>query len=228
MKIYRRDPFRQGFRKWLGKVTETSIKSSILLCLPVPATVLACSVWYFGLYKHGIRFHDELEDNVILSWISIFGILYSILAAVIIGAVFDEYKKIRMAIKCHDVATFMSLRDEDVSPIIHTIMTILALSVLATFMGLRYPDATSGIGVIGATTYIFALLFWVIREVDDPFSGIWFIKHVPDGWLEHNPREWRDQFYLKTVTKTEEGERETTVTTTIESTEVPAATEKAA
>ena len=182
MKIYRRDPFRQGFIKWLGKVTETSIKSSILLCLPVPATVLACSVWYFGLYKHGIRFHDELEDNVILSWISIFGILYS----------------------------------------------ILALSVLATFMGLRYPDATSGIGVIGATTYIFALLFWVIREVDDPFSGIWFIKHVPDGWLEHNPREWRDQFYLKTVTKTEEGERETTVTTTIESTEVPAAEEKAA
>jgi len=228
MKIYRRDPFRQGFRKWLGKVVETSIKSSILLTLPIPATAFACAVWYFGLYTQETHFHDELEDNVILSWISMFGILYSLMAAVVLGAVFNEYKQIRMAIKCHDIATFMSLRDEDVSPIIHTIMTILALAVLATFMGLRYPDAISGIGVIGATTYIFALLYWVIREVDDPFSGIWFIKHVPDGWLKHDPRVWRDTFYSKTVTKTDEGERETTVTTTIESTEVPTAEEKAA
>lgn len=227
MKIYRRDPFRQGFRTWLGKVVETTIKSSILLCLPIPATVLACSVWYFGLYTRGVHFHEDLEDYVILSWISMFGILYSLMAAVILGDVFKEYKQIRMAIKCRDIFTFMTLRDEDVSPIIHTIMTILALTVLGTFMGFLYPDALSGIGVIGATTYIFALLYWVIREVDDPFSGIWFIKHVPDDWLKHEPRMWRDEFYLKSVTKTEEGKIETTVTTstTTEAAEVPKAAE---
>lgn len=225
MAIYKKSP-KRDWKKWFDKVVETAAKLFLLLLLPLPAAAFACVVWYVAFFRNGLHFHDDLEDNVILSWISIFGILYSLLAAVIIGAVFEEYKRIRMAIKCRDIATFMSLRDEDISPIIHSIMTVLALGVLGTFMGLTYPDAISGAGVIGATTYIFALLYWVIREVDDPFSGLWFIKHVPDGWLDEDPKEWRNVYYAQVTAKTNDGKTETTVTVT--ETEVAVAPEEKA
>jgi hypothetical protein len=229
MQLYRRGP-KRDWKKWAEKVTETGIKLAVLCVLPLPAAGLACVIWYFVFYQKEWGFHDGLDDVVALSWISIHGILYSLLATVIIGIVFGEYKEIRMAIKRHDKAEFMNLRDEDVSPIIHAFMTLLAANVLFTFVGLPYPSVISGCSVMGTMTYVFAFIYWVIREVDNPFSGIWFIKHIPEGWLDEDPRQWRDSYYAKvtqdTVTTTDEGTKETTVTTTVEErTEVPAAAE---
>ncbi len=193
LSLYRaRSSLRQvSIKPRLRKYTETSLKTVLLLVYPIPATITMLAFWYFVFYTRHIHFGDEVKEIAIAAWIPIFGLLYALISAVVIKTVFSEYKSIRTAVKLCDIETFMVLRDEDMSPVVHAAMTVLALAVLGGFMALSYPTMLSGSWFIGSTTYLFALMFWVVREIDNPCSGIWFIKNIHDEWLMIDPIEWR-------------------------------------
>ncbi len=198
MNIYRPDPHPLPLVRWILKRLETIIKLLPILGISFIPAALMCSIWFFCFERMGEHFLAKVSETVIISWVTFVGFLYSILTGVIVTQVASEYKAIRMAIKQNDIETFMSLRDEDVSPMIHAFMTVLALFAIATFMGFEYPDAFTGIGAVGASTYLFAFIYWIIREFDDPFYGFWFIKNIPEGWLDHDPKLWRQEYYSKT------------------------------
>jgi hypothetical protein len=161
------------------------------------------------LFQKEIHFHDGLKDIAIAAWIPTFGILYALMAAFVVNTVWSEYKSIRMAIKCYDITTFMNLRDEDVSPLVHVMTGVFAFGVLGAFMGLPYPDAQSGLVCIGSTTFLFGLVFFVVMEIDNPLSGIWFIKNIHEEWMQIDVKEWRKDHNKKIQTEM----RVTTVTT---------------
>lgn len=222
--LYRADPNPLPWSSWILKRIETVIKLLPILLISLVPAAFTCTVWYFGFYRTSLHFLSEVSEAVIVCWITFVGFLYSILTGVIVTSVVGEYKAIRMAIKRHDLETFMSLRDEDVSPMIHAFMTVLALFGIVTFMGFEYPNMETGIGAVGAVTYVFAFIYWIIREIDDPFYGFWFIKNIPPGWLECDPKVWREKYYAKIIKETAEG-IETTETTVVEEVTSPAASE---
>ncbi len=163
----------------------------MLLSLPIPFTVVISLIWYHFLYKNDIHFNDKLESIVTAAWIPTFGILYSLLAAIIISTVWTEYKAMRVAVKKYDFETFIDLQDEEMSPLVHILMLVLSGSILAAFMGFKYPDVISGMMLISSTSYLFLLMFFVVREIDDPCSGIWIIKSIHPEWLKIEAKEWR-------------------------------------
>jgi fucose permease len=193
-----REPYVINSRKLTKRsLATTFVKTFLLMLYPLPAVYIACTAWYLIFHQNHFHFHKEVKEYVVAGFIPAFMIVYSMLTAVFLTRVIEEYKAVRMAVKRYDLHAFMDLRDEDVSPLAHALMTILALFLIGAFMGLEYPNASSGVLIVGVTTYIFSFIFWVIREIDDPFEGIWFIRNIHPEWMELDCKEWREEHYVR-------------------------------
>jgi len=191
MRLYKSRKNGESLWKGLERDFEALIKSVIIVAFAAPFSWLACAFWYFVLYRHDIHLDPKMEVIATSSWIPMCGVVYGFFAAAILTKVFDEYKSMRMSIKAYDFDVFMQLRDEDLSPLMHALMSILGLIVLGGFMLLDYPDEKDGLLLIGSTAFILAFIFFVIREIDDPLGGVWFIKTVHEEWLNADVKEWR-------------------------------------
>jgi len=145
---------------------ETSLKCLALLIAPVIPAGIVSILWYKELYCKQLFFTEKMEGIITAAWIPTFGILYSILAASSLDRL-GEYKAMRSAIKRYDLDAFIDLRDEEMSPLVYTMMIVLSSAVLLSFMSLQYPSARAGLVLISSTSYLFSLLYMVIREIDD-------------------------------------------------------------
>ncbi len=177
----------------VNRKMEIAVRCAVLVILPIFPAAFVAFMWYEFAWKPGLHFNAGLEGIATTAWIPMFGILYSLLAAIVLSTVWAEYKGMRAAVKKYDVETFMNLRDEKMSPLVHTMMTMLSVAVLLAFMGLKYPDAGSGMLLIGSTAFLFSMIFFVVVEIDDPCSGIWVIKNIHKEWLEIDVKTWREK-----------------------------------
>ena len=192
--FYRRKKYKkrkpvQQFKHHL----ELLVKCFIMIIVPVPIAGAIGLVWYEFFYRNGIHLEQEVEAILSAAWIPIFGILYSLMAAIVVATVWGEYKLMRKAVKRRDLDTFTDLRDETMSPLVHTLIGMLSFFLLVSFMLLNYPTPISGFIVIGSTAYLLTLILFVVIEVDNPCAGLWFIKDIPDEWLTLDVEEYRRQ-----------------------------------
>ncbi len=200
MNIYKKRHEHKSAKARFLRTVETSIKASMIMLFAMPFSWVASAFWYFCLYKNDIHLGvTTYEIAVTAAWIPVFALFYGLFASAIISRVFEEYKQIRHAIKTNNIEAFMCLCDEDVSPLMHVLLSILGLFVLLGFMLLEYPEPIGGFLLVGSTSFIIAFIFFVISEIDDPLGGVWFIKYVPAGWAEINPRQWRNEHYRQAV-----------------------------
>ena len=167
------------------------LKCLWMLVKPIPAMIAACVMWYFVFYSNNLYLSENVE--IIMVWISIFGILYGLIEAVVLTTVWNEYKQMRTAVKRYDFDTFVDLRDEEISPLVHTLTFVLSGVILLALMCLRYVSLQSGFLFIGSTAYLFTLIFLVIYEIDDPCTGLWYIKSIPKEWLEIDVKKFREE-----------------------------------
>lgn len=196
IQLYRRRP-RPPFSYRLRKTIELGLKSIIMMIIPVVPALIMVALWYFQFYSKGISFDENMENIVAAAWIPTFGLLYCLLSAVVFNTVWIEYKTIRTAVKRYDIETFVDLKDEDISPLIYTLIFICSLSIIGGFMSLKYHNPFWGGVVVGSTTYLLSLVFFVIREMDDPCGGFWFIKNIHPEWLKIDVRAWRNNRHEK-------------------------------
>ena len=184
---------RRTRRERFIRAFELTAKSIIMLVLPLAVAIFIGLVWYYLLYLPELHFSLAVENIATSAWIPTFGIVYALFASIVMSSVWGEYKQMRMAVKRRDIETFIDLRDETMSPLVHTLMAVLSLALLGSFMGLNYPSVTSGLVVVTSTAYILALIFFVVDEIDDPCDGLWFIKAIPKEWLEIDPTQHRSK-----------------------------------
>ncbi len=165
------------------------LKCLWMLIKPIPAIIAVCAIWYFVFYKNSLHVSENVE--IIMIWISIFGILYGLFEAVVLTTVWNEYKTMRTAVKRYDFDTFADLRDEEISPLVHTLTFVLSGVILLALMCLKYVSLQSGMLFIASTTYLFTLIFLVIYEIDDPCTGLWYIRSIPKEWLQIDVKKFR-------------------------------------
>ncbi|MCX6798423.1 MAG: hypothetical protein NTX66_04420 [Candidatus Falkowbacteria bacterium] len=193
IKIFKKSRSYLEARPRLLKALELTIKTLCVLLIPVIFSALILSIWILIFYRYNIHFDNGMEVIVTAAWIPVFGILYSLLTAIVLSTVWTEYKTMRAAVKRWDIDTFMDLRDEEMSPLVHAMVLMFSLALLLAFMVLDYPSFSSGLILIGSTSYLLSLIFFVIVEIDNPCSGFWFIKSIPEKWLKINPKAWREK-----------------------------------
>ncbi len=193
MQIYRRKVSFRSAEVKLQRLIETTLKTGVIALYAAPLSWIATAFWYFVLVRNDIHLNEKMEVIATASWIPLFGIFYGFLASTLIGTVFGQYSEMRIAIKQYDFDKFALLRDENLSPLMHGLMSVLAAMTLAGFMAIKYPTELQGFVVVGSVSYVLSFIFYVVREVDDPLGGVWFIKHVHDGWLEVDVKLWREK-----------------------------------
>jgi hypothetical protein len=193
MQIYRRKISFHSAEVKLQRLLETSLKTGLIALYAAPLSWIATAFWYFVLVKNDIHLNEKMEVIATASWIPLFGIFYGFLASTLIAKVFDQYSDMRIAIKRYDFDKFAELRDENLSPLMHGLMSVLAAMTLAGFMAIKYPTELQGFVVVGSVSYVLSFIFYVVREVDEPLGGVWFIRHVHDGWLEVDVKLWREK-----------------------------------
>ena len=178
-------------KKQMRKTIVIVLKCLQMLYKPIPAVLAAWALWYFVFFKNNLYITESLE--IIMIWVSMFGILYGLLEAVVLSTVWTEYKAMRTAVKRYDFDTFADLRDEEISPLVHTLTFVLSGAILLAFMCLKYVSLRSGLLFIGSTTYLIVLLFLVIYEIDDPCAGTWYIRNIPKEWLTIDVKKFREE-----------------------------------
>ena len=193
--IYRRAPKHPRTRNAFEKTLELILKSIILFTLPAFVSAPISWLWYHFLYRREIFFDGKMEGIVTCAWITTFSLLYAMITALILNTVWNEFKAMREAIKEGPlgIISFMKLRDEKVSPLIYMVIHALSAFILVAFMVLKYPSALGGIATVSATSYVFMLVMRIIKEVDNPCHGLWYIRRIPDLWLTIDA----DEFYKK-------------------------------
>ena len=158
----------------------------------MPFSFGATFFWKKVLLDQHIYLNERFDVIAMTALIAFFGLIYCLMATVIITIVWNEFKAIRMAVKEYDIETFMNLKDEEMTPLVHTVMFVIGSFVLAGFMLLKYPDLSSGLICIGSVSYLLSLIFFVAEEIDDPCRGIWTIS-IPEEWLKINAKKYREK-----------------------------------
>ena len=192
-KIFRKKIRHERPAERFRKRVELGIKIFLMLIWPVVVGIAVTYGWYAIFYRNEIHFAAEAEGVVTTAWLSMFGIWYSLLATVAMNTVWSEYKQLRAAVKRHDKDLFMDLRDEDLSPLVYVLIVVLSLTVLFGFLIIEYPSVLAGAVIVYVVVFVLTLMLVVIIEMDDPCSGLWYIRHIPEDWLQENPKEYRRQ-----------------------------------
>ena len=191
MKLYRLPRMTRRPLQELKRHAILFCKCVIMMVLPLFPAVGAGWLWYRYLFLQDIHLKHEAENILTSAWIPTLGVMYALFAVVLLSTVWGEYKIIRAAIKKGDKDAFADLRDESISPLVHTLMLMLSLFLIGGFAVMHYPDAVSGFICVGTTTYLLTLIMVVIVEIDDPCSGVWFIKDIPEDWLTMDVKQYR-------------------------------------
>jgi hypothetical protein len=168
IEIFRFIPRLEPSRQRLKRYVELFVKSAIMLIAPTPVAGLTCYIWYRYFYANELVFSEKMEVIITAAWIPVFGLLYSLLAAMVLNTVWSEYKEIRKAVKEYNLEKFVDLRDEDNSTLINVLILVVSAFVLGGFMVIHYPELKYGFAIVGSTAYLLALIYFVVKEIDDP------------------------------------------------------------
>jgi hypothetical protein len=196
-RLFRWLPSQLPLKERIKKVWEMLFKCGLLIVFPLFPAAGSAAIWYYAIFQKHRHFDEHMENIISSAWIPTFGVLYSLLAAVVFTSVWNEYKTIRAVVKRYDLETFLDLRDEEMSPLVYAMMTVFSLAILTGFMSLKYPSALGGILITSSTAYLLSLIFFVIVEIDDPCGGIWFIQNIHDEWLKIDVKKWRRKRHEK-------------------------------
>lgn len=194
--LYKRRSNGHTLTERLDRALETGLKSIIVLLLAMPPAALATTIWYFLFFEHHIDVGERAEIVSTAAWVPWLAVIAGIINASVLAKVLDEFKEIRYAIKSYDLESFMRLKDEDVSPLIYLLIVAFDVCIVGGFMLVHYQDALHGGFFVWTSAYVAALLLIVIRELDDPLKGIWFIKSVHDEWRNIDVKKWRAKYYI--------------------------------
>jgi len=197
MELFRRVRHYNALKVRVKKRIELAIKSLWLMSYPLLITVIADIVWYYATYRRHVYFNERMEGVVTAAWIPTFGIAWAVLAGAFFNTVWSEYKSFRASVKRWDIVSFMELRDEEISPLAHVMMSTISLAVLGGFMSIKYPSVEEGLFLISTTSFVLALVYFVIDEIDDLCAGIWFIKAIPPKWLDIDPKKYLEEHTAK-------------------------------
>lgn len=163
-----------------------------ILSYALPPTGGAVLWWRLVVYGNGVHLHERFEGIATAGWIAGSAVIYGLFTADVLEAVNNRYHDKRMASKREDgQEDYINLIDEELSPVMYTLVAILSLFFLGGFLFIKYPDVTCGYVCISSISYILALIFFVIKEVDDHLNGTFVIKSIPKELQGIHAKQYR-------------------------------------
>jgi len=194
MVIFKKKKHFRPFRERVRRGAETALKCLVLFSGPTFVGGLAGIAWYFAPFRHDLHVDDGTRDIIVHAVLPILGMAYSIIVGVsALATPWTKYMEMRIAVKHYDVDVYMDNEDEELSPLIHGIVGTLAVAMMLSFMVLPYESATGGFSIVFGVAFVLALMYFVVRQIDNPSTGLWYIKGTPPEWEGVDPTKYREE-----------------------------------
>ena len=178
-------------------------KCARILLFPVPTTVGLAMFWWLVLYRNDIHLHEKFE-GMCVALITVTGVPYALVAAMILQIVWGRLKEMKDAAKLPELfdppqlsekATleemlrvsrgfeiYARLKHDNLSPVLWTLLFVLSGFMLTGFMAPKYCDASCGLFCISSISYLLSAIYYIIREIDRPLDGTIYVRTVPPIW----------------------------------------------
>lgn len=171
-------------RKWRSFKRHTYILLKAFI-----VTLFPLLLWY-QLRLRGVYFAHEDETIIIGAAIATLGLAYGIMASLVLGSIWEKYKKVVISVLKHDKETFLCYRDERIPVMIHLFLFALSLPLLVMIALLEYRYLWSGIASVFSVSFILSLYWIVATELENPAKSPWFAERIPEEWLNVDVDEY--------------------------------------
>ncbi len=167
--------WRHKFHCTLGHLT--------LLVRPLVIGVTLSAIWYQLFFANGI-FLGKMDESAITNMVvPICAMFHSILAAMVLSKVWEEFKVVSRCIREEDRETFDICSHERIPGIIHVLLATMSIIIIVGAMLVEYENPLSGMFSVGCLSFFLVLYWEVATTLDNPAKAPWFIGRLPSDWL---------------------------------------------
>jgi len=162
-----------------------------LMLQPLLVAMLVALYWRLAWSEQWLFF--ICKDDVPLVMGTAFSMLmlaYSITAGLVFNASWRKYNKVMGCVLPQDKRTFMLYRDEKMPLAIHVFLGSLSFLLLDVIGLLPYRDCASGTLAVFLATFIMALVWVVLTQLENPVKSSWLVERLPLEWLKEDVDEY--------------------------------------
>lgn len=155
-----------------------------ILVRPLLASGLLAAFWRLIFFQFDINVGKADETALTNMVVPICAMFHSILAAVVLGKVWDEFKVIRRCLKKGDEDSFRDCVHDRIPMMIHLLLGTMSFIIIGGAMLVEYHRAFAGVVSIGAISFFLVLYWEVATTLDNPVKAPWFAGQIPGEWLK--------------------------------------------
>jgi peptidoglycan/LPS O-acetylase OafA/YrhL len=161
-----------------------------MVAKPAIAALLFVTIWH-KMQAHGM--YLEKSELPLTMSISLFGVAYGVVAALVINSNWEKYKRMSSYVVRFQKDDFLVQRDEKMPVMLHILLGGMALSIQVFVMVTKYENLWAGDLFVFVSAFFLCLIGLIALELDDPIRSIWFQKSIPPEWMEINIKEYFTQ-----------------------------------
>lgn len=149
-----------------------------------PLVIAACAVgiWY-ALRTRGLYFSHEDETVLTGAIITTLAVAFSLIAAVVLNTIWENYRKIVVCVLTKDVRTFLIYRDERIPIAMHLLLSAFSWPLLAMIALLEYRNFWAGVASVFSVWYSVSLYWIIATQLQDPSKSAWLAERIPPNWF---------------------------------------------
>lgn len=165
-------------RKW-----RSFRRHTFLMMQPFAVAFLAVVVWRW-MWKNGYHLAAEDSEIFYVPVMATLGLAFSINATINLSSTWEKYRRIGNCILTRNEREFLQLRDERMPIILHLFLATLSFFLIGMMMLLDYKYEMSGIVSVFIISFLVALYWIVVPQLENPAKSAWFAERIPGEWLE--------------------------------------------
>ncbi len=133
----------------------------------------------------GVEWTFKEDDDLFSSGtIATLGIFYSFVAVFILNKVWGQLIDSQNAVSAKDSETFFRIQETRIPGTIKLVLLIFSFFLVGAFFLANFKSFLGGLYSVSVITFILALHWEVMIDLDDPIKGVWNVERIPEKWLE--------------------------------------------
>lgn len=164
-----------------GRQWRSFKRHAFLVCRAFVTALIPVILW--RVLRSNEYHFVRADESAIGFAIATVGVAYGIIAALVLQAVWEKYRKVVIAVFDRDKRTFLMYRDERMPIMIHILLAALSFPLLLLVVMLDYENIFSGIASVFSVSFMIVLYWIIATELENPAKSPWFAERIPKEWL---------------------------------------------
>ena len=148
---------------------------------PVVGSLGAVMLW---LILRGILPDLKEDENIVRTTIGTLTTMWVFLTGAVLVKAWSKWSTVDNAVGI-DFEVFRKNKDQRILITgFATALYIISGLFIGSFFLLKFTYVLTAVCAIGGVSFVVMTCIEIIKDLDDPFTGLWNIRELPDDWKE--------------------------------------------